>query len=73
METDGSSGSLSFMGDVLGAEEEAEKLAAYAEETFEDIAEMNVPEEERYGFIMEMVKILWKPRLPEVSMHRLSI
>ena len=36
-----------FMGDVLGAEEEAEKLAAYAEETFEDIAEMNVPEEEK--------------------------
>jgi hypothetical protein len=35
--------SYRFMGDVLGAEEEAEKLAAYAEETFEDIAEMNVP------------------------------
>ena len=31
----------------MGAEEEAEKLAAYAEETFEDIAEMNVPEEEK--------------------------
>lgn len=36
-----------FMGDLFGIEEEAEKLAAYAEETFEDIEEMNVPEEEK--------------------------
>lgn len=36
-----------FMGDLFGIEEEAEKLAVYAEETFEDIAEMNVPEEEK--------------------------
>ena len=47
MEPDGSSEAYRFMGDVLGVEEEAEKLAAYAEETFEDIAEMNVPEEEK--------------------------
>lgn len=36
-----------FMGDLFGIEEGAEKLAVYAEETFEDIAEMNVPEEEK--------------------------
>ena len=36
-----------FLGDLLGVEDEAEKLAAYAEETFDDIANMNVPEEEK--------------------------
>lgn len=36
-----------FLGDLLGLSERAEQLAAYAEETFEDIANMNVPEEEK--------------------------
>lgn len=36
-----------FLGDLFGVEDDAEKLAAYAEETFDDIANMNVPEEEK--------------------------
>lgn len=36
-----------FMGEVFGMEEEAEKLAAYAESTFNDIAKMNVPEDKK--------------------------
>ena len=36
-----------FMGELFGMEEQAEKLAAYAEKTFNDIANMNVPEEEK--------------------------
>ena len=36
-----------FMGELFGVEEQAEKLAAYAEDTFNDIANMNVPEEEK--------------------------
>ena len=36
-----------FLGELLGLSERAEQLAAYAEETFEDIANMNVPEEEK--------------------------
>lgn len=36
-----------FMGDLFGVEDQAEKLAAYAETTFDDISGMNVPEEEK--------------------------
>lgn len=36
-----------FLGDLFGAEEQAEALAAYAEETFEAISGLNVPEEEK--------------------------
>ena len=36
-----------FLGDLLGVEENAEKLAAYAEETYSDIANMNIPEDEK--------------------------
>lgn len=36
-----------FLGDLFGVKDDAEKLAAYAEETFDDIANMNVPEEEK--------------------------
>lgn len=36
-----------FLGELLGAEEQAERLAAYAEETFRAIEELNVPEEEK--------------------------
>lgn len=36
-----------FLGDLFGVEDDAEKLAAYAEETFEDIENMDVPEEEK--------------------------
>ena len=36
-----------FLGDLLGGEEHAEKLAAYAEETYSDIANMNIPEDEK--------------------------
>ena len=36
-----------FLGDLLGVEEHAEKLAAYAEETYSDIANMNIPEDEK--------------------------
>ncbi len=36
-----------FMGELFGVEEQAELLAAYAEETFQDIANLNVPEEEK--------------------------
>lgn len=36
-----------FMGEVFGMEEKAEELAAYAENTFDDIAEMDVPEDKK--------------------------
>lgn len=36
-----------FMGELFGVEEQAEKLAVYAENTFDDIANMNIPEEEK--------------------------
>ena len=36
-----------FMGELFGEEEVAEKLAAYAEKTFQDIENMNIPEEEK--------------------------
>ncbi len=45
---DNSAEALRFVGSLLGAEEQAEKLAAYAEKTFEDIAALaDIPEEER--------------------------
>lgn len=36
-----------FMGELFGMEEQAEKLASYAEETFDDIAKMEIPEGKR--------------------------
>ena len=36
-----------FMGELFGEEEAAEKLAAYAEKTFQDIENMNIPDEEK--------------------------
>ena len=36
-----------FMGELFGVQEQAEKLAAYAEKTFSDIAGMTIPEEEK--------------------------
>jgi len=36
-----------FLGEVLGAEEQAEALAAYAEDVLQDAAEMEIPEEKR--------------------------
>lgn len=36
-----------FLGELLGVQEQAEKLAAYAEETFADIDNMNVPENKK--------------------------
>ena len=36
-----------FMGELLGEEEQAEKLASYAEETFADIEKMEVPEDKK--------------------------
>ena len=36
-----------FMGELLGEEEQAEKLASYAEKTFADIEKMEVPEDKR--------------------------
>ncbi len=36
-----------FMGELLGMEDEAEALAAYAEETFAAIENMDIPEEEK--------------------------
>lgn len=36
-----------FMGEILGVEEQAEALVAYAEDTFQDAAALEIPEEER--------------------------
>ena len=36
-----------FMGELFGVQEQAEKLAQYAEDTFDDIASMNIPEEQK--------------------------
>lgn len=36
-----------FMGGLFGVEEQAELLAAYAEQTFQDIANLDIPEEEK--------------------------
>lgn len=36
-----------FMGELFGVEEQAEQLAVYAENTFEDIANLDIPEEEK--------------------------
>jgi iron complex transport system substrate-binding protein len=36
-----------FMGELFGVEEQAEQLAAYAEDTFHDIQNMNISEEEK--------------------------
>lgn len=36
-----------FMGELLGEEEQAEKLAAYVEKTFADIEKMEIPEDKR--------------------------
>lgn len=39
--------SYRFMGELFGVEEQAEKLAAYAEATFNDIAEMEIPDDQK--------------------------
>lgn len=39
--------SYRFMGELLGEEEQAEKLASYAEKTFADIEKMEVPEDKK--------------------------
>lgn len=39
--------SYRFMGELFGVEEQAEKLAAYAENTFNDIAEMQIPDDRK--------------------------
>lgn len=45
---DNSSAALRFVGEVLGEEEQAERLAAYAEKTFDDIAALSeIPEEKK--------------------------
>lgn len=36
-----------FMGELFGVEDQAEALATYAEETFDDISSLNIPEEEK--------------------------
>lgn len=36
-----------FLGDLFGVEDQAEQLVAYAEETFDDIENMDIPEEEK--------------------------
>lgn len=36
-----------FMGDLFGVQEQAEKLAAYAEDTFNDITNLNIPDEKK--------------------------
>lgn len=36
-----------FMGELFGAQEQAEKLASYAEKTFEEIDSMNIPEDQK--------------------------
>lgn len=36
-----------FMGELFGVEEQAGKLAAYAEDTFNDITSLDIPEEEK--------------------------
>ena len=36
-----------FMGDLFGVEEQAEQLAAYAQETFDAISGLDIPEEEK--------------------------
>ena len=36
-----------FMGELLGEEEQAEKLASYAEKTFADIEKMEIPEDKK--------------------------
>ncbi len=36
-----------FMGELFGVEDQAEQLAVYAENTFEDIANLDIPEEEK--------------------------
>lgn len=39
--------SYRFMGELFGVEEQAEKLAAYAEDTFNDIAKMEIPDDQK--------------------------
>lgn len=39
--------SYRFMGELFGMEEEAEKLASYAESTFDNIADMEIPDEKK--------------------------
>lgn len=39
--------SYRFMGELFGVEEDAEKLASYAESTFDDIAGMDIPEDKK--------------------------
>lgn len=39
--------SYRFLGDLFQINEEAEKLAVYAEQTFDDIANMNIPEDKK--------------------------
>lgn len=39
--------SYRFMGELFGVEEDAEKLASYAQSTFDDIAEMDIPEDKK--------------------------
>lgn len=40
-------GAYRFMGELFGVQEDAEALSVYAERTFEDIAAMDVPEDEK--------------------------
>ncbi len=39
--------SYRFMGELFGVEEQAEKLAAYAEDTFNDIADIEIPDDQK--------------------------
>ena len=61
-----------FMGDLFGMEEQAEELAAYAEKTFDDIANMDIPEEEKVRIYYGNGEVLWK-QLPQVLLTHRSL
>lgn len=62
-----------FMGELLGEEEQAEKLASYAEKTFADIEKWRFLRTKRYVFIMETERIPWRPLRPALLTDRSSI
>ena len=57
-----------FMGELFGVEDTAEQLAAYAEATLDDIANMDIPERKRCACTTATARTRWRPRPPAPPM-----
>ena len=65
--------SLPLYGRTAGEEEQAEKLASYAEKTLQILKKWRFLRTKRYVFIMETERIPWRPLRPALLTDRSSI